>query len=280
MFQIIRTEQHTDSIFSHEIRTAPIAKAVRPGQFVLVTMDPDQAPLPLPVSDFDGDKGTITVTAEAADDLRRRLSACEKGDSLFDCRGPFGEPSRIEGANTVLCIAGGIGAAALFPLARAYKEAGCDVISIVGFRTKERMFLHQRISKHSNEFYATTDDGSFGIKGRASTALRAVLQNNQDIDRVVIIGSLKMMKTCANITEPLEIPTRVNLAAVIADEIWRNGLMRISGESQQSLSFMERLEFNAQRLDLEALITQEKQHAGTEESEEAEEEFPTESETA
>jgi ferredoxin--NADP+ reductase len=283
MFQIIRVEQHTDTIFSHEIRTAPIAKEAQPGQFVLMTMNPDHAPLPLPVADFNEKKGTITVTTEAVDPLRRQQAAFEKGDAYLDCRGPFGEPSRLDNAGTVLCIAGGIGAAALLPLARAYKDSGRDVISIVGFRTKDTMFLHQRISKHSDEFYATTDDGSFGIKGRASTALRAVLQNNKDIERVVIIGSLKMMKACANIAEPFEIPTRVNLAAVITDEIWRNGLMRISEGPQQSLSFMDRLEFNAQRLDLDALIAQEKQHAEAKQEAEQETEddtLPTESETS
>jgi ferredoxin--NADP+ reductase len=279
MFQIIRAEHYTDTIFSHEIRTAPIAKAAQPGQFVLVTVNPDQSPLPISIADFNAGKGTITVITEAVDPLRQRLAALDKGDSYFDCRGPFGEPSRIDGAGPVLCVTGGIGAAALLPLARAYKSSGCDVISIVGFRTKDTMFLHQRISKESDEFYATTDDGSFGIKGRASTALRAVLQNNKDIERVLVIGSLKMMKTCVNITEPLDIPTRVNLSAVISDEIWRNGLMRIGEEPQQSLSIMDRLEFDAQRLDLDALIAQEKQHAETQEEAE-EESLPTESETS
>jgi ferredoxin--NADP+ reductase len=277
MFQIIRTEQHTESIFSHEIRSAPIANAALPGQFVMVTLHADQSALPLPVADFNRKKGTITVTTEAADPLRRQMMSLQEGDSIFDCTGPFGEASRIDNIKAVLCIAGGIGAAALLPLVREYKSIGCDVISIVGFQTKDRMFLHRLISKHSDEFYTTTDDGSFGIKGRPSTALRAVLQNNNDIERVVIIGSLKMMKACANITEPLEIPTRVNLSAVISDEIWRSGLMRISEEPQQSLSFMERLEFDAQRLDLDSLIAQEKQHAETEETEEDEETLPTES---
>jgi ferredoxin--NADP+ reductase len=278
MFQIIRAEQHTDIIFSHEIRTAPIAKAALPGQFVMVTMNPDQPPLPLPLTDFNRDKGSITVTTEAVDPLRQQMMALQKGDSFFDCKGPFGEPSGIDQLNAVVCISGGIGGGALLPLAREYKNLGCDVISIVGFQSKDRMFLTKRISKHSDEFYATTDDGSFGIKGRASTALRAVLQNNKDIERVVIIGSLRMMKACAHITDPLEIPTRVNLSAVVSDEIWRNGMMHISQEAQQSMSFMERLEFDAQNLDLDSLITQEKEHAKAEEAEE--ETLPTETEAS
>lgn len=278
MFQIIRDEQHTDTIFSREIRTAPIANAARPGQYVMVTINPDQPPLPLPVTDFNKDKGSITVTTEAADPMRRQMMALHKGDSLFDCRGPFGEPSPIGKLNSVVCISGGIGAAALFPLAREYKNTGCDVISIVGFHSKDRMFLNKRISRHSDEFYTTTDDGSFGIKGRASTALRAVLQNNRDIERVVIIGSLRMMKTCAHITDPLEIPTRVNLSAVVSDEIWRDGRVRIAAEAQQSMSFLDRLEFDAQDLDLDSLITQEKEHAQAEEAEE--ENLPTEKEAS
>jgi ferredoxin--NADP+ reductase len=265
MFQIIRVEQHTEAIFSHEIRTATIAKEVRPGQYIMLTLNPDQAPLPLPVSDFNKKKGSITIVTEAADPVRRQMMALQKGDSYLDCRGPFGEPSEIENLSSAVCISGGIGAATLFPLVRECKGIGCDVISIVGFHSKDNMVLLKKISKHSDEFYTTTDDGSFGIKGRASTALRAVLQNNKDIERVVIIGSLQMMKACANITEPHEIPTYVNLGAVATDEIWRNGVMRISEEPQQSLSFMERLEFDAQRLDLDWLITQEKQHAETEE---------------
>ncbi|MFH1754096.1 MAG: hypothetical protein ABIA59_00180 [Candidatus Latescibacterota bacterium] len=265
MFQITKAEQHTDTIFSREIRSAPIAKAVLPGQFVIVTVNPNEPPLPLPISDFNRQNDTFTVTCEAADPLRQHLMSLQKGDSVFDCTGPFAEPSRIDTLNTVVCIAGGIGSAALFPLVREYKSNDCDVISIVGFKTADKIFLNKQISKHSDEFYVTTNDGSYGIKGRVTTALRAILQSNKDIERVVVIGSLQMMKACVNITAAHEIPTRVSLAAMIADDIWRSGRMQIAKEPQQSLSFMERLEFDAKQLDLESLITLEKQHAETEE---------------
>ncbi|NIM65401.1 MAG: hypothetical protein GTO51_05350 [Candidatus Latescibacteria bacterium] len=261
MFQIVRAKKLTDKIFSCEIRTRPIAKAAKPGHFVTVSMNPDHPKLPLPIADFSEKKGTITVVVEADDRPREQMMALDKGDAVFDCRGPFGQRSRIENVGKVVCIGGGIGAGALFSQIREYKSKDVYVVSILGFRSKDRLFWQSQIAKHSDELYITTDDGTYGIKGRATVALRAVLDSARDIERVVSIGSLKLMRACAEITRPHKIPTIVNLGAIMAEEMWRDGHTRIPGESQQSFSFFERTEFDGHRLDLEWLIAQQKRYA-------------------
>ncbi len=270
MFQIIRVIKYTDKIFLNEIRTAPIAKAALPGQFVMVTVHSDQPPLPLPIADYNGKKGTITIVVEAGDRQRERMMALEKGDSLFDCRGPFGKPSQIDSIQKVVCIGKGTGIAAMFPLLREYKAMDCYTISIIGFQSKNQLFWLDRIAKQSDELYVTTEDGSFGIKGRVTTALRAVIETAKDIDRVVTVAPLKAMKACADITRPLDIPTFINFNAVIPEEMWREGRIRVSGGPQKSFFFMESTEYNGYLLDFETLIAQEKHYAEAEQKTPAE----------
>lgn len=261
MFQIIRTHQLTGSIFSTEIRSAPIANAARPGQFVKVMVTPDSLPLPIPVADVKTGQGTFTLVAEAKDESRLALKELGPGASVADCTGPFGQPSRIESVGKVACIGHGIGAAAIFSQLRGYKSLDCYTISILGCRTREDLFWADRIAAESDEHYVVTEDGSYGIKGRVTAVLRAVYDNARDLDRVVVAGPLKLMKACADFTRPLDIPTFINFSALISDELWREGQIRLAGDSQESFSFMEKTEVNGYLLDFETLLNQEKQHA-------------------
>ncbi len=261
MFQIVRTQQLTESIFSTEIRSAPIAKAARPGQFVKVMVTPDSIPLPVPVVDVKLNQGTFTIVAEDKDEARRALTNLEPGASIADCTGPFGQPSRIESLGKVAFIGIGIGAAAIFPQLREYKSLGCYTISILGCRTKDDLFWADRITAESDEHYVVTEDGSYGIKGRVTAVLRAVYENAKDLDRVLVAGPLKLMKACADFTRPLDIPTFANFSALISDELWREGRISLSGDSQESFSFMEKTEVNGYLLDFETLLKQEKQYA-------------------
>jgi ferredoxin--NADP+ reductase len=261
MFQIVRTQQLTGSIFSTEIRSAPIAKAARPGQFVKVMVTPDSLPLPIPVAETKINQGTFTVVAEDKDEARRALKNLEPGASIADCTGPFGQPSRIESLGKVACIGVGIGAAVMLSQLREYRSLDCYTISIVGCPSKDDLFWADRIAAESDEHYVVTEDGSYGIKGRVTAVLRAVYDNAKDLDRVVVAGPLKLMKMCADFTRPLDIPTFINFSALISDELWREGQIRLAGDSQESFSFMEKTEVNGYLLDFETLLKQEKQHA-------------------
>src|SRR5208282_6064998 len=205
-FEIVTREDFSDVTYLLEVRHPLMAKAAKPGQFVIVMLNEHSERIPLTIADFDRAKGTITLVIQAVGKTTKQMQQeCQAGTVLFGMVGPMGIPSHLSHAKKVACVGGGLGVAPVFPQARGYKESGAYVIAILGFRNKDLVFWEDKFRACCDELILCTDDGSAGLKGFVSDGIKQALAAHRDIDEVVAIGPPVMMKACAETTRPLGI---------------------------------------------------------------------------
>ncbi|MBP1691316.1 MAG: oxidoreductase FAD/NAD(P)-binding domain protein, partial [Bacteroidetes bacterium] len=165
MFRIIQTRHLAPTITLFEIEAPFVARKRKPGNFIMIRVDDHGERIPLTIADSDPAKGTITIIVQAVGKTTKQLCALKAGDTIRDVVGPLGTPTPIAHHGTVVCVGGGVGTAELFPIARALKEAGNTVLSIVGARSRDLIILEEEMRQLSDHLYLTTDDGSYGRKG-------------------------------------------------------------------------------------------------------------------
>ncbi|MCK5273008.1 MAG: sulfide/dihydroorotate dehydrogenase-like FAD/NAD-binding protein, partial [Alphaproteobacteria bacterium] len=211
-FPIVAREDFSDTTFLLEINHPAMARAAKPGQFVIVMTRAKGERIPLTIADFDRDKGTVTLVVQAVGKTTREMQGlCQAGTELYAIVGPMGEPSRIGDARKVVCVGGGLGVAPIYPQARGFKESGAYVIGVVGFRNRDLVFWEDKFRACCDELIICTDDGSAGIKGLVTKGIEMAVEKHSDIDEVVAIGPPIMMRACAETTRPLGIKTMVSL---------------------------------------------------------------------
>src|SRR5664279_5060866 len=158
MYKILDRVDYSDDVYMQVIEAPAVAAACLPGQFIILRIDEEGERIPLTIADFDRSTGTITIVVQAIGKSTRQLQKLGKGDSLANFIGPLGIPSEIEKVGTVVVAGGGIGVAPIYPIARAMKEAGKQVISIVAARYSTLMLWEDRMREISDEIIVTTDD--------------------------------------------------------------------------------------------------------------------------
>ena len=181
-FEIVTRQDFSDVTYLLEIRHPLMAKAAKPGQFVIVMEHEHGERIPLTIADFDRDKGTITLVIQAVGKTTREMQQnCQVGTHLFAMVGPMGIPSHLGKAKKVICVGGGLGVAPVYPQARAYKQAGAYVIGVLGFRNQGLMFWEDKFRQVCDELIVCTDDGSAGIKGLVTEGIRQAIA---DVDLI------------------------------------------------------------------------------------------------
>lgn len=253
--EIVRREDFSDVTFLLEIYHPQLAKAARPGQFVIVMSHENGERIPLTLADFDTVRGTITLVIQAVGKTTRQMQQdCQCGSRLLSVTGPMGEPSHIENVGKVVCIGGGLGVAPVFPQARAYKEAGAYVIGIVGFRTESLVFWDEKFREYCDEFIICTDDGSVGLKGRVTDGLQFAIESHPDIKEVLAIGPPVMMRGCAETTRPYGIKTTVSLNPVMVDGTGMCGGCRVKLGNKMKFACVDGPEFDGHEVDFDDLM--------------------------
>ena len=218
MFLISRRKQFGPTTFLWEVHAPDVARAARPGHFVMARIDEHGERIPLTVADFDRDAGTVTVVVQAVGKTTFEMLSLREGDAILDFIGPLGLPSHIRKlSGTVVLVGGGLGVAPIFPQLREYKQAGNRTISIVGFRNHDLIFWEDQFRTFSDTLIVTTDDGSYGRKGFVTAALADILATEKDIVEVVAIGPIPMMKACSEVTRAAGVPTIVSLNSIMVD---------------------------------------------------------------
>lgn len=232
-----------------------MAKAARPGQFVIVMSHPTGERIPLTIADFDRERGTITLVIQAVGKTTKEMQVdCQVGTHLYGLAGPMGIPSPISHAKKVVCVGGGLGVAPVFPQARGFKENGAYVIGVLGFRSKELVFWESKFRSVCDELILCTDDGSVGIKGLVTEGIKEAINRHADIDEVVAIGPPIMMKASAEATRPFGIKTMVSLNPIMVDGTGMCGGCRVKLGDQVKFACVDGPDFDGHQVDFDDLM--------------------------
>ena len=247
MYRIVKKDRYAGNLYGLWIEARNVAEKVRAGQFfILITQEKGER-VPMTVADYDREKGLIYTVFLVIGKTTTELSRMEEGQELFSVSGPMGTPSEIEKYGRVVCVGGGTGIAAIYPIARELKKAGNEVISILGAKTRELIFMERELRSVSDEVVITTDDGSYGKKGFVTDALRDLLEN--DVKKVWAAGPAIMMKNVALVTKPYDVDTIVSLNAIMVDATGMCGTCRVTVGGETKLTCVDGPEFNGHTVD-------------------------------
>ncbi|MFA5912794.1 MAG: sulfide/dihydroorotate dehydrogenase-like FAD/NAD-binding protein [Burkholderiales bacterium] len=254
-FEIVTREDFSDVTYLLEVRHPLMAKAAKPGQFVIVMLNEHGERIPLTIADFDRKKGTITLVIQAVGKTTRQMQAeCKVGTKLYGMVGPMGIPTHIAKAKKVVCVGGGLGVAPVFPQARGYKEAGAYVIGVLGFRNKDLVFWEDKFRAVCDELILCTNDGSVGMKGFVTDGIKVALAGHNDIEEVVAIGPPVMMKACADATRAAKIKTMVSVNPIMVDGTGMCGGCRVKVGDQVKFACVDGPDFDGHLVDFDDLM--------------------------
>jgi len=258
MFKIVTKEKLCPVVDFMKIEAPAIAKKAKPGQFVVIRIDEVGERIPLTLADWDAKEGTLSLVAMRVGTSTYKLSHLNSGDRILDLVGPLGLPSEIENFGTVVCVGGGVGVAPVFPIARALKQAGNKVITIMGARTKDLLFWEDRLRSVSDELIVTTDDGSYARKDVVTAPLKEVLEREKKVNRVVAIGPAIMMKFCSLTTKPFAVPTIVSINSIMVDGTGMCGCCRVSVADATKFVCVDGPEFDGHQVNWDLLFARQR----------------------
>jgi len=253
MYEIVAKSLIAPEIKLFRVRAPLVAEKAKPGNFVVVRVDERGERIPLTIADWDPSEGTITLVVQEVGVTTLKLGKLDVGDSLLNCIGPLGNPSRIERFGTVVCVGGGVGIPPVYPIARALKKVGNHVISIIGAKTADLLIFERGMREASDEIFITTDDGSYGRRGFVSGVLAELLSQRR-IDRVIAIGPAIMMKVVAEATRPYKIETIASLNSIMVDGTGMCGACRVSVGGETKFTCVDGPEFDAHQVDFDLLM--------------------------
>ncbi len=247
-----REELAQGTIILNEIEAPRISRKAKPGQFVILQADETGERIPLTMADTDPEKGTITIIYMVVGKSTARFRDLKVGDEYYALIGPLGAPTHIEKLGKVVCVGGGTGIAVLHPITRALHAAGNEVTTILGSRTYDLLILEDKMRAVSDNFHICTDDGSKGHHGFVTDVLKETIENN-DIDLVVAIGPIPMMKFCSLITKEKGVKTMVSLNPIMVDGTGMCGGCRVSVGGSTKFACVDGPEFDGHQVDFDGL---------------------------
>ena len=258
MYEILLKEDLTPVTKLFEIRAPAVARKAQAGQFVIIRIHERGERIPLTIADYDCQGGTISLVVQEVGKTTMQLGTMGAGDHLASLTGPLGLPSEIEHYGTVLCVGGGFAIAPVYPIARALKEVGNTVISIVGVRSRDLLFWEDRMRSVSDELIVCTDDGSYGREGVVTLPMVEMLERCRPIGRVWAVGPAIMMKFCALTTRPFGVLTTVNLNSIMVDGTGMCGACRVEVGGQTRFACVDGPEFDGHQVNWDLLLARQR----------------------
>lgn len=253
--KIITKKQLAPTVYTADIEAPLIAEARKPGQFIILQISNDYGErIPLTIAGADPQKGSIKLVWQAVGKTTLELADKNEGDTVESIVGPLGKPTHIEKLGTVVCVGGGIGNAPLLPIAKAMKEVGNKVITILGAREKSLLILEQDFAQFSDELIVTTDDGSHGRKALVTEPLKEICQRPEKPDLVIAIGPAIMMKFCCATTKEFDVPTVVSLNTIMVDGTGMCGGCRVEVGGETKFVCVDGPEFNGHKVNFDQMI--------------------------
>jgi ferredoxin--NADP+ reductase len=260
VYKIIKKQQLAPSVQLFEVEAPLIARKAKPGQFVILRVNEEGERIPLTIADFNRETGSITLIFQEVGASTVELGRLNEGEALLDLVGPLGKATHIEKFGRVVCVGGGIGIAPVYPIARGMKEAGNEVISIIGARSEDILIYEEEMKAASDELIITTDDGSKGRKALVTQPLKELLDSDKTIDLVVAIGPVIMMKFVAETTRPYGVHTVVSLNPIMVDGTGMCGGCRVSIGQENKFACVDGPEFDAHKVDFESLMARQRMY--------------------
>ena len=242
------------------IEVPDVAVKARAGQFVILRVHETGERFPLTIADYDAEEGTITLVVQEVGRATQQMGKLLARDEILNLAGPLGRPSEIEKFGTVYCLGGGIGIAPIYPIARALKEEGNTVVSILGARNKELLFWEDKLRSVSDEVIVTTDDGSYGLQGFVTHPLKEHIDAGRRIDRVIAIGPVIMMQAVVQTTREGAIPTIVSLNPIMIDGTGMCGGCRVTVGDHTRFVCVDGPEFDGHEVDFRELMARQRQY--------------------
>lgn len=253
MNKIVAKEQLNNLVVKLVIDAPRIAQKRKAGHFVIVKINEKGERIPLTIADADPKKGTITLVVQKVGVTSHKLFLMEEGDTLADVVGPLGHATEISKVGTVLCAGGGVGIAPLLPIARAFKEAGNRVVSVLAARNKDLIILEDEMRACSDEIIIMTDDGSYGKQGLVTHGMEEVLQK-EIVSMAVTIGPAIMMKFASLTTKKYNVPTIASLNTIMVDGTGMCGACRVTVDGKTKFVCVNGPEFDAHKIDYDEMI--------------------------
>ncbi len=254
MNRILATEVLTPNSKLFKVEAPQIARKAKPGQFIILRVDENGERIPLTMADRNPEEGSITIIVQQVGKTTTQMGRLEAGDSLADVVGPLGMATHIEKLGTVLCIGGGFGMAAMFPIAQAFKNAGNKLIAVIGARSENLLLWEDRMRTIADEMHVVTDDGSKGRKGIVVDPLKDIIAEGRKLDLVVAIGPVIMMKVVSGITQPAGVRTAVSLNPIMIDGTGMCGGCRVTVAGQTKFCCVDGPDFDGHQVDWDELL--------------------------
>jgi len=254
-YQILEKYEMVPTVHLIKIHAPDVAKAAKPGQFIILRIDETGERIPLTIADYDVNEGSVTIIFQEMGKTTKQLAKLDAGGEIEDFVGPLGKPSEIGKLGTVVLVGGGVGVAPVYPQAKAYHEAGNNVISIIGARSADLLILEDEMRNASDELYITTDDGTKGHHGFVTDIVKQLLDSSEKIDRIVAIGPPVMMRAVAGVTEPYNVETIVSLNPIMIDGTGMCGGCRVSVGGETKFACVDGPEFDARLVDFNLLMS-------------------------
>ncbi|HUW61863.1 MAG TPA: NADPH-dependent glutamate synthase [Candidatus Bathyarchaeia archaeon] len=265
MFRIVSKDELADKVKEFVVNAPLIARAAKPGNFVLVLGDEHGERIPLTIADSDPDAGTITLVLQEVGKGTIKLGAFAAGESFHDVVGPLGKDRAIEGGGrTIYCLAGGLGVAPMYPQTKAYHDAGNRVVSIIGARNKGLLFWQDKMAAVSDEVLYSTDDGSFGFHGFATQILEDRIKKGEKIDEVVAIGPVPHMKAVVECCKKYGVHVVVSLNPIMVDGTGMCGGCRVTVAGQTRYACVDGPEFDGAEVDFIELMSRQQAYRSME----------------
>ena len=252
MYKITGKRLLTENIYLMDIEAPRVAKSAQPGQFIIIKNDDKGERIPLTIADYDREEGTVTIVFQTVGYATKELAKFEVGEYIQDFVGPLGQPSEFinEDLNElknkkILFVAGGVGAAPVYPQVKWFYNNNIDVDVIIGARNKELIILEEEMKKVAKNLYISTDDGSYGFNGRVTDCLLDLVNNQgKKYDHAVVIGPMIMMKFMSILTKDLGIKTTVSLNPIMVDGTGMCGACRVTVGEEVKFACVDGPEFD------------------------------------
>lgn len=254
LYKIVEKTELSPTISKHVIYAPLIAAKAKAGHFVILRSREGGERIPVTLVDWSPEDGTVTIIVQAIGKSTTQMNSFKKGDSFLDVAGPLGTPVEIKNYGTVMGVGGGVGIAELYPIAKAFKDAGNRIISVLGARTKDLLILESEMEKISDKVLVTTDDGSAGKKGLVTDAMKELYAAGEKIDAIFTIGPIPMMKFVSLTSLPHKTPTFASLNPVMLDGTGMCGGCRVEVGGKSRFACVDGPMFDAHQTNFDGLM--------------------------